>query len=193
MSESSKTKINTSWIKPALIIVGIIVALVVVIAITKVAVLNSAYQKEEQIGETNSQITIQLDARNRKISQMVQVVERYAEHEKSIMESVAEARSYSDGGEDAQAYATLKAIVEKYPDLKAISEFDKLNKEIILCEQEIANARTTYNAQIKEYRKFVRNPVNSYILNSQGYEIIDDSEYFDVEDKESLTEIGELF
>lgn len=181
--------IKRNWILVA-IIAGIIVTIVLACFVVKVSVKTSAINKEEQIYESASAINVQFDARNRKISQIADVAERYAEQERVTLSEVTEARRLLNEGETGEAATILNAVVEKYPDIKSDVNYTKLTNEIITCENKIADYRQVYNDQVKSYRKYCRNPINSWILGS-NYVMIDESTYLEFD--EDIEEIGELF
>ena len=101
--------IKRNWILVA-IIAGIIVTIVLACFVVKVSVKTSAINKEEQIYESASAINVQFDARNRKISQIADVAERYAEQERVTLSEVTEARRLLNEGETGEAATILNAV-----------------------------------------------------------------------------------
>ena len=104
------------------------------------------------------------------------------------MTDFAEARKEISSGTD-KASTVLNAISEQYPALKADKQYEKLSNEIISCENKISDYREDYNQQVKNYRKYCRNPVNKFFLGN--YKMINNSEYLQFD--ESVSEVGDVF
>ena len=109
-----------------------------------------------------SQIDIQLKRRNDLIPKLVEMVRDYAAHERKTFEDVAKARSLMVQSktvpEKASADGLLKgsltalfAVAENYPQLKANSNFLKLQGELTETENSIAHARQFYNDIVERY------------------------------------------
>lgn len=180
---------NISW-KMVGIIAAIVFAFIVVVFAIGVSTEAKAYSMEEQIHESQSGIDVQLKKRHDVIVQLVQVVEQFSNHEQSIIDSVTEARAQLSAGNSTEALNTLNLVVENYPEITSGEQYKHLMVEISTCEQQISNYRDNYNAQVKSYRKFVRNPINNMILNFRGYEVIDvDYLEFESEDLEVITDM----
>src|SRR6058998_2654111 len=92
----------------------------------------------EQIDAAWAQVENQLQRRNDLIPNLVEVTKGYAAHEREIFERVADARSKLIGAQtradkiDAaenlgSALSRLLAIAERYPDLKANTQFTHLS------------------------------------------------------------------
>lgn len=54
-----------------------------------------------------------------------------------------------------------------------------------------SNYRDNYNQQVKAYRKYVRNPLNKFILDFRGYDPID-AQYLEFE-QDDLELIEDMF
>lgn len=57
----------------------------------------------------------------------------------------------------------LMVVVEKYPDLKSIPQFQKLNDEVAGTENRISTARTDFNEAVATYNKKVRRFPNNIL------------------------------
>lgn len=93
---------------------------------------------------------------------LASTVKGYAAHENAVFEAAAasrergmEARSVPQhaGATDSAtvSFASLFALAEAYPDLKAAREFRELQRELSHTESLIANARKYYNASVMHY------------------------------------------
>lgn len=184
------TKRNISW-KLIVIIAVIVVAVITIPFAIGISTENRAYSMEEQILESQSGIDVQLKKRNDVIVQLVQVVEQFSAHEQSIIDSVTEARAQLNSGDANGALETLNIVVESYPEIASGETYKHLMVEISTCEQQISNYRDNYNQQVKTYRKFTRNVINSFFLDIRGYDPIE-VEYLEFEESD-LEVIEDMF
>ena len=120
-----------------------------------------------RIKNSLSQINVQLKRRTDLIPNLIKTVKGYAKHEKTIMESVNDARKALVGAKGIEAkvradgllesaLGKLFAIAENYPDLKANTNFIELQKELSTTEDRIAYARQFYNDSILSYNNMVQ-------------------------------------
>ncbi len=118
----------------------------------------------QHIREAWSNIDTELKRRYDLIPNLVSVVRGYAEHERSVLESLTRLRTecMANHGTPAQQAVTenqlanslgaLIATVENYPDLKADAAFLRLQRELVTTEDRIQAARRFYNGNIREYQ-----------------------------------------
>ena len=103
---------------------------------------------------------VQLKRRYDMIPNLVEIVTGYATHEKEILVKVTEARSNAmnaqgtaakAGAENALSGAlkSLFAVAENYPDLKANTNFLKLQEEYAIVEDAIQGSRRMFNSAVK--------------------------------------------
>ena len=174
-------------------IIGIIIAVIIVLVIVITGVYNSLVKLDERVNEAWSDITVQLKYRADLIPNVVEAVKGYAKHEKDTFAMVTEARSAVMGAktvkqaaeaekEMAGALGWLFAIAEAYPELKANTNFVKLQEQLQDVEDKIQAARRFYNAGAKDLNTRIKTfPVN--IINSMiGH--FKKREYFEVPDSE---------
>lgn len=101
------------------------------------------------------------------VPNLVEVVKKYASHEKETLTAVVEARtkaiSLPDGEERDQAenmltqsLGKLIALQEAYPDLKAESQFTNLSNQLDQIEKDILNARRYYNAVVTRFNTEIK-------------------------------------
>jgi LemA protein len=128
---------------------------------------NTMVELEERIDAAWAQVENQLQRRNDLIPNLVEVTKGYASHEREIFQAVAEARSQLIGAgtragkiEAAEnlgsALSRLLAIAERYPDLKANTQFTRLSDELAGTENRIATERRRYNEAVREYNTTVK-------------------------------------
>ncbi len=106
----------------------------------------------ERVRQAWSLIDVQLKRRHDLIPALARSVEALASHEQSTQTAVAELRAQSQAtrpglaGPDPHAVAPLlRAVVERYPNLRADEGFAGLHRELVETEQRIALARAYYN------------------------------------------------
>lgn len=102
---------------------------------------------------------------------LVEITKSYASFEQETMQKVVQARSGAfTGTKDKQisqmneldsVFSRLLLVMEQYPNLKSIEQYNKLSEEVQRTENRIQIARTDYNALVRNYNilitKFPRN------------------------------------
>lgn len=159
--------------KMPLIIASVVVAVGLMFAGMFVSTNNKAINLEEQIHEASASIEVQEKRRIDLVYNLVDTVQAYADHEKSTLQAVTEARANVKGGNIEEAQMVLQAVGEAYPELKSNENYKQLMTELSLTENMIAEHRNNLNMQIKSYKKFCRKFPNSFILNVLGYEVVE--------------------
>ncbi len=139
---------------------------------------NSLVKLDERVNEAWSDITVQLKYRADLIPNVIETVKGYAKHEKEVFQGVTEARSAAMGAKSVKAAAKAEsemtnalskvfAIAEAYPELKANTNFQKLQEQLQDVEDKIQASRRFYNAGAKELntkiKTFPTNMVNKLI------------------------------
>lgn len=129
-----------------------------------------------------SDIDVQLKQRYDLVPQLVETVKGYAGHEKSILEEVTAARAGISKGEPTEkrllaeqklsgALASLYAVAENYPDLKADGNFQHLMAELSDIENKIAAARRFFNAATSELNTAVQQFPANLLAGSFGFKV----------------------
>ena len=173
-------------------ILVVIVVLVIIIAIVA-GTYNSLVSLNERVNEAWSDITVQLKYRADLIPNVVETVKGYAKHEKETFAMVTEARSAVMGaktvkqaaaaeGEMQAALGKIFAIAEAYPELKANSNFVKLQEQLRDVEDKIQAARRFYNSGAKELNTKIKTFPTNLINNIIGH--FKKRDYFEVAEAE---------
>jgi len=158
--------------KTTLIIVGIILLAVLIPLLYLKGTYNSLVRMDEGIKGAWAQVENQLQRRYDLIPNYVETVKGYAKHEKEVFLKVTKARSRVAGAGNisekiaannqlSSALARLLVVVERYPDLKANTNFIRLQDELAGTENRIAVERRRFNEAVRVYNTKIRSfPTN---------------------------------
>ena len=160
--------------KTKYIILGIVAAFILMVAGKFITVNNRAISLEEQIFSTDADVQVQEKRRNDLIYNLADCVKAYDKHEAKTLIQLAEARSQGENAKiEGNVMAHNAAVAEDYPELKSNENYKELMNELSITENKIAEARITYNSQIKGYNKYVRRFPHKQILDMMGYNIVE--------------------
>lgn len=147
-------------------------AIIMLIVFGVQGVQNKAIVLEEQINTAESDIKVQEKRRVDLVYNLVDCVKEYDKHEYNTLKDIVEARGNSDS--DINEVTTmLAATAEAYPDLKSSDNYKELMNELSMTENMIAEYRSNYNKQVKEYNRYIRKFPNKQFLSLLGYEAVD--------------------
>lgn len=153
----------------------IIISGIILIILSSVFMINGVQNKaiglEEQIKTAESDIKVQEKRRVDLVYNLVDVVKEYDKHEYNTLKDVVDARS-NKGGDISDVTTMISATAEAYPQLKSDANYKQLMSELSITENMIAQHRSNYNKQIKEYNRYVRKFPNKQFLGLLGYEVI---------------------
>lgn len=135
------------------------IAVVVVILLALVAIYNRLVGLRQNVNQGVADIDAQLRQRHDLIPNLVSTVKGYAAHEQDTLDAVVTARNQAAQGavtsaDEAQfklALDRVLALGEAYPDLKASSNFQELQRELAHVEDKLAAARRALNAAVSRY------------------------------------------
>lgn len=170
---------------PALVIIG---ALAVFVGLFLIVMFNSLVQLRQRVNNAWSQVDVQMKRRYDLIPNLVETVKGYAQHEKSTLENVTQARNMAmaAGNLKDQAQAenmlnsalkSLFAVAEAYPDLKANTSFLQLQSELSDTESKIAFARQFYNDTVQKFNTKIQVFPNNMFAGLMGFTMVD---YFNI-------------
>lgn len=138
---------------------------------------NALQAQDEQTAAAWSEVVNQYQRRADLVPNLVQVVERYANHEQAVFSEVAEARArvgsvqltpealndpqamqqYQDAqGQMTSVLSRLMMVSERYPELKADALFQDLQVQLEGTENRITVARNHYIEDVRTYNTTVR-------------------------------------
>lgn len=148
---------------------------------------NRAIALSEAVGERWSQVDVVLQRRYDLIPNLVETVKGYAQHERDTLEAVIQARTRAVNAQGVEARAQAEAgltralgrlmlVVERYPELKANTNFLDLQKQLEGTENRIAVERRRYNQAVKELNTFCRSFFGRFYARVAG---VEPAEYFE--------------
>jgi len=154
-------------LKTLLIIVGIVILIIIIPYSYIKGTYNSLVTMDESVKGAWAQVENQLQRRYDLIPNYVETVKGYAAHEKEVFVKVTEARSKVAGAGSinekiqannqlSSALSRLLVVVERYPELKANTNFIRLQDELAGTENRIAVERRRFNETVKVYNIKIR-------------------------------------
>jgi LemA protein len=184
-----------------LIVLGILLAIVVVVALSATGIYNSLVALRNRFKNAYAQIDVQLKRRYDLIPNLVETAKGYIKHEHDTLEDVIKARNIAlaasqtaaanpaDGnamkglvsaeGGLTGALSRLMVVSEQYPDLKANQNMMQLTEELTSTENKIAFARQAYNDSVMSYNTARETFPNVLLAGMFGFQ---SAELFHVED-----------
>lgn len=171
----------TSKQKKLLIIAAIIVLVILIPYSYLKGTYNSLVTLDEGVKAAWAQVENQLQRRYDLIPNLVETVKGYAAHEKEVFLKVTEARAKVGGATTisdkiaannglSAALSRLLLVVERYPDLKANTNFIRLQDELAGTENRIAVERRRYNETVKAYNIKIRRFPTNLLAGLFGFE-----------------------
>ena len=148
---------------------------VVLLAMYLISTYNGLVVLKTRIQEAFSGIDVQLKRRADLIPNLVETVKGYAKHEKEVFENVTKARSALMTAENVHdkaqadnmltgALKSLFAVAEAYPELKANTNFQDLQRQLEDTEDKVAYSRQFYNSNVLDYNaKILMFPTNIFV------------------------------
>ena len=144
----------------------VVLAIVVVIVLWVISSYNTLVRLRNRVRDQWAQIDVQLKRRFDLIPNLVETVKGYTKHESETLENVVKARNtylsattpeaqMEANGELTQAISKLFALTEAYPDLKANTNFVKMQDDLKETEDKISYARQFYNDTVLKYNNKV--------------------------------------
>ena len=148
-------------------VVGIVIAIIVLIAIYVLVQYNSFIKLNYRVKKAFSTMDVYLKKRLDLIPNIVETVKGYAKHESETLiaviekrgsnyDSMTEEQKIESGAAISSVIPNIMALAESYPDLKANQNFMNLSNQLEAVEEDIANSRKYYNGTVKRYNMSVQ-------------------------------------
>ena len=119
---------------------------------------NSLIGLRNRVASAYSLIDIQVKRRHDLIQNLVVCVAGFRDHEEAVQTLVASIRAQAGGGSLQALGPSILAVVERYPEITALTSFQDLSKQLIQTEDRIALARgyhnniaTFYNTRVQRF------------------------------------------
>ena len=174
------------WLIPVLIIGAIVLIFYWMFA----GVYNTAVERQENAKTAWSQVENAYQRRNDLIPNLVNTVKGAADFERGTLTDVIEARSRAtsvnvdaDNLNEAQleqfqqaqqqvssALSRLLVTVERYPELRATTNFQQLQSQLEGTENRINVERNRYNETVNNYNIYIRQFPNNMITGMYGFD-----------------------
>ncbi|HHT21822.1 MAG TPA: LemA family protein [Bacteroidales bacterium] len=168
----------------------IVLAVLAVLVFWGIGSYNGLVAKQEKLDKSWADVQSQYKRRADLISNLVETVKGYAQHESSTLEAVVNARSKATQitvdpnnltpeklqefqaaqSELSNALGRLLLLREAYPDLKANESFLSLQTQLESTENRIAMAREAFNLEVQNYNTAVRRFPKNIIARIFGFE-----------------------
>lgn len=163
---------------------GIVVLVIFVVAVIAVimyfvGIYNSLVTLKNDIDRSFANIDVILKQRHDELPKLIETCKGYMQYEQKTLQAVVEARNAygraTTPGEKAQAdnmvtgaLKTLFAVAEKYPDLKANTNFMQLQGRITELEDKIAGQRGGYNQDVNDYNIHIAQIPANFVAGFMG-------------------------
>ena len=146
---------------------------------------------DEEVKTAWAQVETQYQRRSDLIPNLVNTVKGYAAHERETLEGVVEARAkatsvnlsvdeltpetmarFQQAQEGVRsALGRLLVVAERYPDLKANTQFEDLQTQLEGTENRIATERGRYTDVVRTYNVAVRKFPASFVASLSGFNV----------------------
>jgi len=154
-----------------MIALWIVLGIIVILLFIFIGIYNGLVRLRNAVKNAWAQIDVQLKRRHDLIPNLVETVKGYRDFERETLEAVTKARNVAiqasqtgagpaaqgkAEGELSSALARLMVVVERYPDLKANTNFLALQEELSSTENKIAFSRQYYNDSVLRYNNQIQ-------------------------------------
>lgn len=176
--------------KKSIIVIIVLVVIVLIGYSWFKGVYNTMVTKSEAVATQWAQVENVYQRRADLIPNLVNTVKGYAEHEKSTLTEVIEARAKATStnvdasnltpqaiqafqqaqGGLSQALSKLMVVVERYPDLKANQNFLELQAQLEGTENRIAVERKRFNEVAQAYNTYIKLFPKNMLAGMFGFE-----------------------
>ena len=175
----------------------IIIIVAAVLVLWVIGTYNGLVRVRNRVKEAWSDIDVQLKRRYDLIPNLVETVKGYAKHESSAFENVTKARAMAMGaGSVAEkgaaegmltgALKSLFAVAEAYPELKASTNFGKLQDELTDTENKVQASRRFYNSNVLDLNTKIETVPTNIIAGMFGFKKEQFFELTDVAQREPV-------
>ncbi|GAB3263794.1 LemA family protein [Nocardioides dilutus] len=175
----------------------VVLGVVAFLLLCLVVMYNRFVRQRTLVDESWGGIDVELTRRHELIPNLVETVQGYATHERTVLENLTRAREAAtahrtDGPGQRQefeetvgrALTEVLARVEAYPELQASRNFLELQDELTHTEDRIAAARRFYNGNVRAYNTRVATVPSNLVAAMFGFKARD---FFEITDANART------
>lgn len=160
-------------------VIGLI-GLILVLVVALISMYNSLIKKKNNVDEAFSGMDVALKKRHDLLPNLIETVKAYMTHEKDLLVKVTELRSRAMNpnltvdervnaeNELSKAVGGIMVAVERYPDIKANTNFMQIQNTMNEVEFEIAAARKLYNATVTDFNNAIEMFPTNIVANFMG-------------------------
>lgn len=152
----------------------IVIAIVAVLVLWIISAQRKLVSAEELVKNAMSQIGVQQSSRWDALTALVELIKSYNEHEYNTLKDVIASRAgVNSNSTAAEAQAQedllnnvmqrLSVVVERYPELKADSMYQKTMDSVNTYENQVRMSRMTYNDTVTRYNRLTRQIPDSIV------------------------------
>ena len=174
----------------------IVLGLIAILIVWVVTIYNGLVALRQRVNQAFADVDVQLKQRHDLIPNLVETVKGYATHERGTLEEVTRLRGAAMAthgpAQQAQvenmltaALGRLFALAEAYPDLKANTNFQQLQRDLSDIENKLAAARRFFNNSVQEYNTAIQQFPAVLFATALGFP---PQSFFDVGDERSTLE-----
>jgi len=160
-----------------------ILLLIIIFFAWYISTLNRLRRYKIKVEEAESGIDVALTKRFDLLNKMVQAVRSYVKHERETLESIVGLRQPGAGASIAEkqecmdrlnsGFAQMRVIVENYPDLKANTNFLKMQDAARDVEENLQASRRIYNSNVGRYNMAIAVFPSSIVARRNNFEKLD--------------------
>lgn len=146
-----------------IIVAAVVLLLVLIVICWWIGAGNSLKRESVKCDESASGIDVALTKRFDLLTKAVETVKGIAKHEKETLTGVIAMRQPAKSasmkeksefaGELSKAFESVNVVVERYPEIKANTNFSQLQNQISEVEEQLQAARRVYNSNVSIYNQ----------------------------------------
>lgn len=156
--------------------IGFLVLVFIVLLCIVLSKYNKLVKLRNEVKQARSGIDVYSEQRFDLIPNLVNTVKAYAAHEENVLKQITELRTQYMNTKDITTEAELNnrinnvlLIAEKYPDLKASSNFLNLQQTLTKIENELQAARRIYNIEVTTYNTQIHSIPTNIVAGMFGF------------------------
>ena len=156
--------------------IGFLVFVFIVLLCIVLSKYNKLVKLRNAVKQARSGIDVYSEQRFDLIPNLVNTVKAYAAHEENVLKQITELRTQYMNTKDIATEAELNnrinsvlLIAEKYPDLKASSNFLNLQQTLTKIENELQAARRIYNIEVTTYNTQIHSIPTNIVAGMFGF------------------------